>query len=155
MKWWPLTGIKNYFTEKKKYKSDKSINNILKENVFKKSFHIFVIDVGNSNLLNFTVKALKAPQYNMHRFGLFFTETPRHADLLLILGPLNEKMKEPLNETINQMPAQFGVLIINEDYSVDNKTNDVEIPNLIAVIKKNITPEELLALLIKISRGDE
>jgi Ni,Fe-hydrogenase III small subunit len=151
MKWWPLTGLKNYFTEEKDYEFPGKISNIIKDKVFKKSLHIFTIDVGNSNFLNFTIRALKAPQYNIHRFGIFFTETPRHADILIILGPLNKKMMEPLLETINQMPKDFGTIIINEENSIENNIDKVEIPNVIAEINKNISPDELLALLLKVS----
>ncbi len=150
MKWWPLTGIGNYFTEKSEYKFNKNIKPIFKDKVFKKSLHIFIIDVGNSNLLNFTIKALKAPQYNIHRFGIFFTETPKHADILIVLGPLNKKMKEPLLETINQMPKEYGIIIINEESNFDENIENLNLPNVIANIKKDISPEELLALLLKI-----
>ncbi len=152
MKWWPLIGITNYFTEKEKRDDCFRINPVLKNKVFKKSLHLFVIDVGNSNLLNFTIKALKAPQYNIHRFGIFFTETPKHADLLIVLGPLNVKMKEPLMETINQMPEDFGVLVINEENYIENSINSLDIPNVIAVINKNISPNELLSVLLNIIR---
>jgi Ni,Fe-hydrogenase III small subunit len=154
MKWWPLVGLKNYFTEKKDYDFKGDITFSLKDKVFKRSLHIFVIDVGNSNLLNFTIKALKSPQYNIHRFGIFFTETPRHADILILLGPLNEKMKQPLLETINQMPKNFGVIIINEENSIDNKIDEIEIPNVIAKLNKNASPEEILSILLtQMNRG--
>ena len=152
MKWWPLIGISNFFTEKKEYDFADSFNAVLKQKVFKRSLHVFVIDVGNSNLLNFTIKALHTPQYNTHRFGIFFTETPRHADILIILGPLAENMKEPLLETINQMPGDFGIIIINEENPFDNKINNLDVPNVIAEINKNISPEELLSLLIKVQK---
>lgn len=152
MKWWSLIGISNFFTEKKEYDFADSFNAVLKQKVFKRSLHVFVIDVGNSNLLNFTIRALHAPQYNTHRFGIFFTETPRHADILIILGPLAENMKEPLLETINQMPGDFGIIIINEENPFDNKINNLDIPNVIAEINKNISPEELLAILLKIQK---
>ncbi len=154
MKWWPLIGLKNYFTEKKGYDFKGNIAYSLKDKVFKKSLHIFVIDVGNSNLLNFTIKALKSPQYNIHRFGIFFTETPRHADILIVLGPLNEKMKKPLLETINQMPDDFGVIVINEENNIDNKISEVEIPNIIAKLNKNASPEDILGILLtQMNRG--
>ncbi len=152
MKWWPLTGIANFFTEKKNYNFDNSVNNVFKHKIFKRSLHVFVIDVGNSNLLNFTIKALKAPQYNIHRFGIFFTETPRHADILIILGPLTDNMEAPLLETINQMPADFGTLIINEENIFENRISRLKIPNVIAEINKDISPEELLALLLKVQK---
>ena len=152
MKWWPLTGIANFFTEKKNYNFDNSVNNVFKYKIFKRSLHVFVIDVGNSNLLNFAIKALKAPQYNIHRFGIFFTETPRHADILIILGPLTDNMEAPLLETINQMPADFGTLIINEENIFENRISRLKIPNVIAEINKDISPEELLALLLKVQK---
>ncbi len=147
MKWWPWIGIKDYFTEKKDYSTEEKVNIL---NKFKKSLFVFVFDGGNSNLLNFTIRALKSPQYNTHRFGIFFTETPRHADLLIILGPLNKKMINPLKETINQLPEDFGILIISEDSPVEDYIDELKIPNIVAKLKKDLSPEELLAILLKI-----
>ena len=147
MKWWPLIGIKDLFTEKRKFDCKIKVTPL---NVFKRSLFVFLFDGGNSNLLNFNLKALKSPQYNTHRFGIFFTETPRHADLLIILGPVCKKMVEPLKETINQLPEDFGILIISEDSPIEDYIETMEIPNLLAKIKKDISPEELLGLLLKI-----
>ena len=102
-------------------------------------------------MLNFTIKALKAPQYNIHRFGIFFTETPKHADILIVLGPLNKKMKEPLLETINQMPKEYGIIIINEESNFDeNIENLSEHRQMLKLLEKQIDvlPHKLKTALI-------
>ena len=149
MKWWPLIGIKDYFTEKELSETDIRITP-LKNRSFQKSLFVFVIDCGNSNLLNFTIRALKSPHYNTHRFGIYFTETPRHADLLIVLGPLNEEMKAPLLETVSQLPDEFGILLISEESPLEDELNNLNLPNVVGSINKDISPDELLTILLKI-----
>jgi Ni,Fe-hydrogenase III small subunit len=112
MKSWVLYGLSHKLTEafNKVGKDVKGISNI-----FKKSLHVFVIDVSNDNELNLEIEALQSPQYNPHRFGIFFTESPRHADVLLVLGKVHPKMEEPLKETINQIPEPFGIVAIEDE----------------------------------------
>ena len=66
---------------------------------FSKSMHIMVVDAGDCGACLHEVKQLNNPLYNMHRLGFFFTATPRTADLLLIVGPVSENMREPLLKT--------------------------------------------------------
>lgn len=47
---------------------------------------------------------LSAPQYDLHRLGLFFTPTPRHADALLVTGVVTRQMEQPLRDTYAAMP---------------------------------------------------
>ncbi len=149
MKFWPFHGLKQNLTEKKRYDTDIDIKPL--GGVFSKSLHIFVIDTGNSNALNFTFKALQSPQYNTHRFGIFFTAVPRHADLLIIAGPVNRKMVEPLKETINQMPNQFGILIINGCKEYDDYSDFIDKKHIVGKIDFLPTPDEILAVLLKVA----
>ena len=149
MKWWPFIGFKDFLTEKELPETDIQVTP-LKNKRFQKSLFIFVIDCGNSNLLNFTIRALKSPHYNTHRFGIYFTETPRHADLLIVLGPLNEKMKSPLLETVSQLPDEFGVLLLSEECSLEDGFDNLNLPNVVGTIKKDISPDELLTILLKV-----
>lgn len=74
------------------------------DGVFRKSFNIFIIDTGSCGACNLEVKALTNPIYDMHRLGIFFTSTPRHADALLVVGVMSENMKEPLKKAYEAMP---------------------------------------------------
>jgi Ni,Fe-hydrogenase III small subunit len=71
---------------------------------FRRSFNIFMIDTGSCGACNLEVKALSNPIYDMHRLGIFFTSTPRHADALLVVGVLSDEMKEPLRLAYEAMP---------------------------------------------------
>jgi Ni,Fe-hydrogenase III small subunit len=47
---------------------------------------------------------LTSPYYDIHRLGIFFTASPRHADLLLVTGPITRAMEGPLLRTYEAMP---------------------------------------------------
>ncbi len=71
---------------------------------FGHSLHIRHIDVGSCNACESEVLALSNPYYNFHRLGLFFTHSPRHADVLLVTGALTRAMAPVLRETYDAMP---------------------------------------------------
>ena len=110
MKWWPLWGLTRRLTERTQYAKDLSVPSASR--IFRKSLHVYPIDVGNANDLNFDIRALQAPQYNIHRFGIFFADVPRHADVLLVLGRPTEKMVPILLETVNQMPGPYSIVSV-------------------------------------------
>jgi len=75
-----------------------------------RSVHIFLIDVGSCHACNLEVLALAAPQYDLQRLGLFFTNSPRHADVLLVVGIPTEEMVEPLRRAYDALPAPKAVV---------------------------------------------
>jgi len=79
---------------------------------FSKSLHIMVVDAGDCGACLHEVKQLNNPLYNMHRLGFFTTATPRMADLLLVVGPVSENMREPLVKTYEAMPDSKRVLAV-------------------------------------------
>ena len=72
--------------------------------VFGRSLHIRHVDAGSCNGCESELQALNNPYYNLHRFGVFFTPSPRFADLLLVTGPVTYAMRGPLLETYEAMP---------------------------------------------------
>jgi len=56
------------------------------------------------------VRLIDAPPYNLHRFGIFITPTPRDADVLLVAGPVTEAMREPLRKAYDAMPEPRRVV---------------------------------------------
>ncbi len=50
------------------------------------------------------VKQLNNPYYSMHRLGFFITPTPRHADVLPVVGPVTDHMRFALEKTYEAMP---------------------------------------------------
>jgi formate hydrogenlyase subunit 7 len=75
-----------------------------KQRAFSKSFHILMIDVGSCNACNLEVLNLSNPYYDLTRLGIFFTNTPKHADALLVVGALNKSMVEVLKRTYESIP---------------------------------------------------
>lgn len=79
---------------------------------FHRSAHIIVVDAGDCGACLHEVKQLNNPYYNMHRLGFFLTPTPRHADLLLVVGPVTDHMRVPLQKTWDAMPAPKRVVAV-------------------------------------------
>jgi len=75
-----------------------------KVKLFAKSMKLFVIDTGSCGGCNSEVQQLWNPIYDLSRLGVFFTNTPRHADALLVVGILAEGMEKPLLEAYSAIP---------------------------------------------------
>ncbi len=79
-------------------------------NGFRRSLHVRHVDAGSCNGCESELQALNNPFYNLHRFGIFFTPSPRFADLLLVTGPVTYAMREPLLRAYEAMPAPRWVM---------------------------------------------
>ena len=55
---------------------------------------------------------LNGPSYNLHRFGIFITPTPRQADVLLVVGPVTRQMLDPLKAAYDAMPTPKRVVAV-------------------------------------------
>lgn len=77
-----------------------------------RSLHVFLIDVGSCNACNLEVLALANPFYDSQRLGIFFTNSPRHADVLLVVGVPTPEMVEPLRRAYDALPAPKAVVAI-------------------------------------------
>ncbi len=78
--------------------------------VFGRSLHIRHVDAGSCNGCESELQALNNPYYNLHRFGVFFTASPRFADLLLVTGPITYAMRAALLDTYQAMPQPRFVM---------------------------------------------
>lgn len=74
------------------------------QRLFGHSLHIRHVDAGSCNACESEIKMLTNPYYDIHRLGFFFTPSPRHADLLLVTGPVTRAMEDPLRQTYEAMP---------------------------------------------------
>ncbi len=72
---------------------------------FHGSTHIIVVDAGDCGACLNEVKQLNNPYYNMHRLGFFITPTPRHADVLLVVGAVTDPMSFVLEKIHDAMPT--------------------------------------------------
>jgi len=81
---------------------------------FGRSLHIRQVDAGSCNGCELEISGLTAPQYDLERFGLHFVASPRHADCLLVTGPVTLNMAEPLRRTYAAMPAPKFVIAVGD-----------------------------------------
>jgi len=80
--------------------------------VFGRSLHVRHVDAGSCNGCESELQALNNPYYNLHRLGVFFTPSPRFADLLLVTGPVTYAMNGPLHEAYEGMPEPRFVMAV-------------------------------------------
>lgn len=74
-------------------------------NIFGRSLSIREVDAGSCNGCEVEVNALSNPIYDMERFGLHIVASPRHADMLLVTGPVSRNMELALLKTYNATPG--------------------------------------------------
>lgn len=81
----------------------------------RRSVHIRHVDTGSDGADEWEVQALTNPVYDIHRLGLFFTASPRHADILLVTGIGAGAMIDPLRLTLEAMPEPTIVVAAGVD----------------------------------------
>ncbi len=72
--------------------------------IFGRSLHIREVDAGSCNGCEIEIVNLNSPIYDIERFGIHFVASPRHADLLLVTGPVTRNMELALKKTFDAMP---------------------------------------------------
>lgn len=72
--------------------------------VFGKSLRIRQVDAGSCNACEWECTALTNPVYDIQRFGIDFVASPRHADVLLVTGPVSRQMELALKKTYIATP---------------------------------------------------
>jgi Ni,Fe-hydrogenase III small subunit len=75
-----------------------------------RSLAIRHVDAGSCNACELELHALGNAYYDLERFGLKFVASPRHADILLVTGPVTRNMREALERTFNAMPSPKWVI---------------------------------------------
>ncbi len=73
--------------------------------LFRRSLHIRHVDAGSCNGCEAELQMLTTPYVDLSRLGLFFTPTPRHADVLLVTGVVTRNMEAALRSTYEAMPG--------------------------------------------------
>jgi len=81
---------------------------------FSGSLAIRQVDAGSCNGCELEIQALNNPFYSIERFGIHFVASPRHADLLLVTGPVSRHMEAALISTYNAAPAPKLVLAVGD-----------------------------------------
>jgi len=96
----------------------------------RKSLFIRHLDGGSSNSTELELIALANPYYDVNKYGIRFVSSPRHADVLLITGPLTRSMLGPAQATFDAMPEPKKIITVG-DYA-DFKREDNDPSNLFA-----------------------
>ena len=72
--------------------------------IFGRSLHIREVDAGSCNGCEVEINGLNSPVYDVERFGIHFVASPRHADMLLVTGPVTRNMELALKKTYDATP---------------------------------------------------
>jgi len=78
----------------------------------KRSLWVFHLNTGSCNGCDIEIIAALTPRYDVERFGIKLVGTPRHADVLLITGPVTRKMKRRLLRVYEQVPEPKVVVVV-------------------------------------------
>jgi Ni,Fe-hydrogenase III small subunit len=83
-----------------------------------RSLSIREVDAGSCNGCELEIHALNNAFYDLERFGVRFVASPRHADVLLVTGPVTKNMREALQRTYDVTPSPKWVVAVG-DCAVD------------------------------------
>jgi len=126
-------------------------------NVFGGALAIRMVDAGSCNGCELEIHAANNAYYNIEGMGIKFVASPRHADLLLVTGPVSRHMEVALKRTYNAMPepklvvavgdCACGCGIFDESYATCGRVSNV-IPVDVAVRGCPPTPTAILQGII-------
>lgn len=72
------------------------------------------VDAGSCNGCEIEITGLTCPVYDSERFGIHFVASPRHADMLLVTGPVTRNMEIPLQKTYDATPDPKFVIAVGD-----------------------------------------
>jgi Ni,Fe-hydrogenase III small subunit/formate hydrogenlyase subunit 6/NADH:ubiquinone oxidoreductase subunit I len=111
----PVTNHESRITAHGSASSIDRLGNQLKmriDKIFQRSLHIREVDAGSCNGCEIEIVGLNSPIYDIERFGIHFVASPRHADMLLVTGPVTRNMELALRKTYDAMPAPRLVVAV-------------------------------------------
>lgn len=79
-----------------------------------RSLSIRAVDAGSCNGCELEIHAVNHPVYDLERFGIKFVASPRHADVLLVTGPVSWNMAEALRRTVEATPEPRWVVAMGD-----------------------------------------
>ena len=79
-----------------------------------RSLAIREVDAGSCNGCELEIHALNNAFYDLERFGIRFVASPRHADVLMVTGPVTKNMREALEFTYNATPNPKWVVAVGD-----------------------------------------
>ena len=82
--------------------------------LFGRALAVREVDAGSCNGCEIEITGLMSPVHDSERFGIHFVASPRHADLLLVTGPVTRNMEIPLRKTYDATPAPKLVVAVGD-----------------------------------------
>ncbi|MGY8704155.1 NADH-quinone oxidoreductase subunit B family protein [Bradyrhizobium sp. 18BD] len=79
-----------------------------------RSLSIREVDAGSCNGCELEIHALNNAYYDVERFGIRFVASPRHADVLMVTGPVTKNMRDALERTFLAMPDPKWVVVVGD-----------------------------------------
>jgi Ni,Fe-hydrogenase III small subunit len=102
---------------------------------FGRALAIRHVDAGSCNGCELEIQATNNPYYNLEGLGIHFVASPKHADLLLVTGPVSKHMEIALKRTYDAMPEPKWVIalgdcgctggIFGETYATSGKVSNI------------------------------
>jgi len=80
--------------------------------LLQRALNIRQLDAGSCNGCEAEITALTNPYYDLERFGIHFVASPKHADMLLVTGPVTRNMAEAVKATYEAVPAPKLVVAV-------------------------------------------
>lgn len=77
-----------------------------------RSLWVFHLNTGSCNGCDIEIVSLLTPRYDVERFGIKLVGSPKHADVLLVTGPVNRKMLPRLKLIYEQTPDPKAVIVV-------------------------------------------
>ena len=121
-----------------------------------RSLHVRHLDAGSCNACDFEMGALSNPIYDLHRYGIAFVASPRHADMIMVTGVVTRNLEKALRMTYDAMPepklvmacgaCAAGGATYGDTYAIVGKVSDV-VPVDIAVPGCPPRPSAMLVAL--------
>jgi Ni,Fe-hydrogenase III small subunit len=121
--------------------------------LFGRALAIRVVDAGSCNGCEQEISAANNPFYNLERFGVHVVASPRHADLLLVTGPVTKNMATALKKTFDATPDPKRVVavgdcaacggVFKDSYAVNNSVSAI-IPVDVIVHGCPPTPQQII-----------
>jgi len=79
---------------------------------FKRALWVYHLNTGSCNGCDIEIVAALTPRYDLERFGIVLVGSPRHADVLLVTGPVTRQMESRLKRVYEQTPDPKMVVVV-------------------------------------------
>ena len=79
---------------------------------FERSLWVFHLNTGSCNGCDIEIVAALTPRYDLERFGIKLVGSPKHADVLLVTGPVTNKMLDKVKRIYKQTPDPKAVIVV-------------------------------------------